>query len=284
MLSKVSFENFLSQKYIYKERYSLNKTDILLHQYAAFQTEARNLFFKQQISISDLTLHKSKSGSKLCDWFQKNASFELHHYDFSIPTSYVTPLDFYFGVNESNLNPWNMILFVYNPQSCDRFEALTNPKNIQRFYQEKDEPYLPKTFFIEDLEIGWIGYDDFDDFVFVHHLQLKGSIKGLLDRNSIIWFYRIMARSLPQFFKHKKPIVIPDARTYDTLTKRATQNSGISYEPYGYHVLGKSGYKKIGFPEFCKIFPGEIEKMILNKYLIPEEIEFWYFPFNGEFE
>lgn len=280
MFSKVSFEDFLSQKYIFKERYSLNKNELLLSQYPGFQADSRNLFFNQQISISDLTIHNSKKTPKICEWFMKDASFELHRYDFSIPTSYVTPLDFYYGVSTSNMRPWNMILFVYNPQLCSHFDALTNPKNIQRFYQEKDEPFLPKSFFIEDLEIGWIGYDEFEKFIFVHHFQLKGSLKGLLDRNSIIWLYRIMARSLPQFFKPelRKPIIVPDASTYDKITKRATQNSGISYEPYSHHVLKKSGYSKINFAGFDSLFPSEIDKMILKKYLHAEEINFWHFP------
>lgn len=280
MFSKVSFEDFLSQKYIFKERYSLSKNDFLLEQYSDFQANSKNLFFNQQISIPDLTIQNSKKTPKICEWFTRNASFEIHRYDFSIPTSYVTPLDFYYGVSTSNVRPWDMILFVYNPQLCEHFDALTHPKNIQRFYQEKDEPFLPKSFFIEDLEIGWIGYDEFESFIFVHHFQLKGSIKGLLDRNSIIWFYRIMARSLPQFFKAKfrKPIIVPDASTYDKITKRATQNSGISYEPYSHHVLKKSGYSKIDLAGFDKLFPGEYEKMILKSHLNADEVNFWHFP------
>ncbi len=279
MSSNISIQNFLSQKYIFEERYNLNKRPELIRHYSTLKSEADKLFFNQTIDFSSLSFYANSQNSDICQWFLKNISTEAHYYDFSIPMSPITPLDFYFDVSPINHRPWKMILFIYSPYTCDSHGPLTHPTHVQKFFQEKEEEYLPKSFFIEDLELGWICYDDFDTFTFVHHIQLKGKLKSLLNNYDLKWFYRFMARSLPHFFSKKtNPIIIPTASMYDKLMKRATKNSGICIQPYSERILGSSGFKKIDSQIFDLHFPGELKKMILNKYLTPSEIEFWRYP------
>jgi hypothetical protein len=217
----------------------------------------------------------------VCDWFDKHVQLEPHYYDFNIPPGYVTPLTLF-----CTTQPWKMLLFGYDPyeQDIGQETVFTNPRFVANSFAEKDEIYMPKTFLIEHLELGWVGYDDFEDCVFIHHLQMRGGLRGFFNANDMLWIYRYMIRLFPQLMPPYKrsQIFVVDATTLLKYSERTTSKQSI-VTPYSGRVLQKSDFHKVTYREFEDVCPIAASFCKLADYLAPEEIILWRYDFDNSF-
>lgn len=211
----VSLEQFLSQAWIYKHRYLLNSNNLSLDNIDAVREQAFRHF---GYCFGTYNGHTKGEPMPMCEWLDKYVCLEPHYYDFTIPPGYVTPISLF-----HTTQPWKMLLFGYNPYEKDieQEEVFTNPRFVTMCFAEKDEIYMPKTLLIDHLELGWVGYEQFEDCLFIHHLQMRGGLKGFFSANDTLWMYRYMIRLFPQLIPRYKrsQIFVLNASTLSTYSE-----------------------------------------------------------------
>lgn len=239
---------YLSQRWIYENRYLLSVQSIEHIYQWILKHEA--MAACGLLSYKPINTTKNEIGQ----WLVENGDFECHHYDFDVPVGYDTPAKFF-----DDTEHWNVVLFSYNPYAVSAPHKLfSHGKTISRCYAEKDDKYdAPKAFLIENIELGWIGFQRIGDCVFVNCIQLRGAFKEILSLNDELSLYKFLLRNFVIMVPHelKRMIVVPGATIMSQFANATTL-------PYSEKVVGRSRFAKITQEQFSKQFPLAAEKQL----------------------
>lgn len=194
------------------------------------------------------------SHTEIPTWLKTNSEFECHIYDHEVPPGYDAPAKF-FDVNDS----WVVVVLTQNPYDVvEPHPLFSHPKTIARCYAEKDDKYdAPRSFFIEDIEIGWVGFQYIGNCIFVHCIQVRGAYKEFSSLNDLLSIYRHLIRCFVQMVPQevRKNIVVPDATIMASFAQAPTV-------PYSSKVLGRSKFVKVSHKTFAKRFRVAEEKRL----------------------
>jgi len=272
--SELTVENFISQQWIHKNRYVLNARTVTPECVESLNAQA---FKRFQLSNHQRKYSKSPIRIDICEWLERRASFSLHEYDYTIPPGYVTPIEFF-----SEAQPWRMLLLSFDPYaSILQRKLFTDARFVERAYEEKDDMYSPKSFLLEQIELGWLGYSEFEDCIFIHHIQVRGALKEGMRYNDLVWFYRYLVRAFTQMLPEGKlkHVYAPDAATLSLYSERLVGNASIVL-PYSRHVLRKSDFHTVGWDAFATQSPIAAAKCKMRDVLLPDEITLWRYDYN----
>jgi len=263
------------QSVIHKNRYLLNASTITPSEHI---DHVMGLLHDFNLKSGRFPYSKERESNDTCNWIQNNAWVEPSKYDYTIPVSYVTPVKF-FDTND----PWNLLLWCYDPYNSEPEDAIKSPSAIANWFKEKDERFMPKSLLIEHLELAWIGYEDIHGMILIHHIQLRGTLKSLLSRNDLLWWYRYLVRMIPHMFPHTrwKDIFIPDAHSFQTFTERQTTHTKVPMQPFSKHVLKRSDFTKVEYVDIKDEYPEAMKKFLPLEHLTEQEITFWRYEYDN---
>lgn len=207
----------------------------------------------------------------LCDWMVANTWVEPTLYDHHVPSEFTTPMPMY----ENDL-PWSALTWCFDPNSPSAGSAIKHPTITQLGYAEKGEYYMMKSMLVDHLEIGWVCFNDVEGMLLVHHIQLKGSIKGKLNRNQALWLYRYFVRVFVQMVppSRRNNIVVPDCTTFDQYTAINHAYMRIPMMPFTGHVLAKSRFKPISGSELAEEF-AIVNRLSFTSLVPPTAQKYW---------
>lgn len=275
MLSNtITIDSVLRQSDIWRTRYELSRDSISTELHEQLIRELHNTL---GLTYVDVPTYTKGQPVKICEWMNHFAYMEPHLYDFDIPQGYTTPISFF------DNGPWVIMLFAYDGYAIMPPSPLNQPTYITKIYAGKNEMYMPKTMRIENIELGWIGYDDSPDCIMIHHNQVHGALKGYLSPNNLLWMYRYMIRTsiqrLPRDRHHQ--IFVPDAHSYALFMERKMKYTQIPMTAYTKHVLQKSDFTKVSADVFEQACPIAASQCDMFNYLDRTEIKFWRYEYDN---
>lgn len=265
----VGVDQFLSQRWIWGNRYLLSRSTVNDDQYESLRQAAE--IAVDMVTPVDLSYSKAENIS-ICDWMQANTIVEPHIYDFDIPAGHVTPISFFPGKS------WTMQLYVYD--ACAPYithSSIHRHEFVDAAFNLKNQIYMPKAVRIECIEPCWLGYDDIDDCILIHHNQINGMLKGYITENEKLWMHRYMIRMgvkriAPWRHHH---IFVPDAQTFSLFMERKMKHTQVPITAYSRHVLQKSDFTKVPCSVFEEVSPIAASSCDIFNYLDRSEINFW---------
>lgn len=196
-----------------------------------------------------------------------NTRTEFRVSDFSIPKSYSTPYELFTG------RSWNVVVWGVNPYERNIKHSAWTTTVIERLYAEKDQPYMPRCYGYDMVEIGWVAYDVVDGSIFIHHIQLPGHLKGVLTNREERWMYKAMLMGFCQSQINKSVYVI-DALTYDQASRSAV-GEGTPMLQFSKHVLAGCNFSKVGWKSITPTHPTIAHNCTLLDHIHPHAIHFW---------
>lgn len=214
------------------ERTSANTTKEAL---ARMRAEGKRAFGVAAIDV----LANYGERNDTCEWLASNTWVEPSLYDHDIPPTHVLPMH----ISDNDL-PWNMLTWCYDPYASTPHRVLSNANKIVQLYQEKSERYLTKSVCYDHLEVCWLCYNRVGNVFFIHHLQVRGSIRDSLTANEQTWMYRYMLRMFAEMVPPSSILVAPDAFTLTAYVDKHPELIRIPTIPFSRHVFGKSRFKR----------------------------------------
>lgn len=244
-----TLNQFLSQRWIYEQRYLLNTNNVPVDYVNDLNLQAFRLFDLCPEQYTGVV------GSKLCEWLDEYCILEAHLYDHIVPPGYTIPAKFV-----ADDQPWKILILTYQPYNINTtpHKIFTHPKTVARCYAEKDDQYdAPKSFYLENIEIGWIGYQDVEECTLVHHIQMRGAYKEFMSNNDQLWMYRYLIRMFVQFLpsSNLNQLYVPDATIMTTFANAHST-------PYSQKTLGRSNFEKVSYQKFANACYNAAERVL----------------------
>jgi hypothetical protein len=210
----------------------------------------------------------------VCESLAAHSHVEFHFSDFTVPTGYVTPIEFFVDPE-----PWRVLVWSTQPYNLGKAGGhLSSARFVTEQYNQKDEQYIPKAFYIEDVELGWIAYTHIDNCVFIHHNQLPGAFKSVLTPTEQSWVHRYMLRMFSQSISAEgTDIFLPGALTYHQYMKKAQVHTATPMSPFSQRVVQSSGFTRIDWGTFASMCPSAANQCILPNYVNTAEINMWHY-------
>lgn len=261
----------INQSTIFEQRYLNSVSTVSKAQHTQWIEEGARQFgltFRTGLFYGDI--------NPLCEWLNANTWVEPSLYDYEVPLSYVTPVHFF-----DQPEPWKIVTWVYNPNTCQPNEVFLNARNLDRWMREKDEPYMIRSLLLDHHEVGWVGYDDVDGLILVHHIQVKGSLSGVLTRNQLTWLYRYMIRMFCCMVPRDrlKDIVVPDSATFQRYMQESQGFTQIPHLPFSRHVLQRSQFERITHGQLLQEYPNAMSKLLITDYIPTPEQNYWRYEY-----
>ena len=141
---------------------------------------------------------------------------------------------------------------------------------------KQDKEYPINSPYSDVFDLGFIAYDEFDDYLFIHHNQLSGQTRNI---NSV--WDKFHLRSLLHYMtQHRKPIIYPDRKVYRLLHQRVMVDKynyphQIPLFPYQKHITRVNRFKLMRYAELIDLFPSFDRDLVLCDYLSKDEIQMW---------
>lgn len=217
-----------------------------------------------------LSFNCGNTDNKLCEWLGKTAWIEPTLYDHVVPVDSVLPMSMF----PDDL-PWTALTWCFDPYDT----PVPYPELGSQFYdktlEEKAEPYLMKSMVFNHIELSWICYNRFDTIYFLHHNQIRGTMRDRISRSDQVWCHRYMLRMFAEMVPTGSTIVIPESRMLNKYQELHPEYVKIPMTPFSHHVVGKSKFAAIDGTALCQQAPHLHDVLHFTNELPSADQQYW---------
>jgi hypothetical protein len=238
----VTCDEYLSLSWCYDHRYELSRELV-------DQTHVEGLVLDALVrnSLGRLPIPATfkSCDSDICQWVLNNGSIELHEYDYHsyVHKSYDPP------VRITN-QPDMVLLFSYNPYTCSKQAPFDVSTHTELQHKLKDSRYLAKSFFVEDVELAWLSFDNTPTFSFIHHNQLSYSATTLMVRNQQQQLQRFMVEWYLNSRSVDTPAIAFDSSSYVAFAAGNDQPPPPT-GPFSSYIMEYCGFDRVTHTEIA---------------------------------